>query len=184
MPTRRGVFLGRWTSTPNELLRTGAQRSTLFLGPTKNSGIKIPHHLTSQDLSVMLREAVTPEVMHSGWWKGRCLMIFKKEQVMTEISLAGGRWHSVRLAFVRFVKGLHQQTCKALSNGLIFTEITLYCTYYGQKWGIGSLTSALLWIRSYVNKRACSYFLLGQKTFSKGQHVDCLSSQWSGAPEL
>lgn len=31
------------------------------------------------------------------------------------------------------------------------------------------------------------YFSLGQKSslhMSKGQHVDCLSSQWSGAPEL
>lgn len=40
---------------------------------------------------------------------------------MTKISLAGGRWHSVRLAFVRLVKGLHQQTCEALGDGLIFT---------------------------------------------------------------
>lgn len=130
---RRGVCWGKWTSTPNELLRTGAQRCALFLGPIKSSGIKILHHLTSQDLSVMLREVVTLKVMHSERWKGRCLMIFKKEQVMTEISLAGGRWHSVRLAFVRFVKGLHQQTCEALSNGLIITKITSYCTNCGQK---------------------------------------------------
>ena len=38
---------------------------------------------------------------------------------MTKISLAGGRWHSVSLAFVGLVKGLHQQTCEALGNGLI-----------------------------------------------------------------
>lgn len=53
-------------------------------------------------------------------------MIFKKEQVMTEISLAGGRWHSVRLAFVGLFKELHQQTCEALGDGLIFTATT--CT--------------------------------------------------------
>lgn len=45
---------------------------------------------------------------------------------MTKISLAGGRQHSVRLAFVRLVKGLHQQTCEALGNRLIFTAITTY----------------------------------------------------------
>lgn len=33
---------------------------------------------------------------------------------MTEISLAGGRWHSVKLPFVRLVKGLHQQTFEGL----------------------------------------------------------------------
>lgn len=32
---------------------------------------------------------------------------------MTEISLAGGRWHSMSLAFVRSVKGRHLQTCDA-----------------------------------------------------------------------
>lgn len=43
---------------------------------------------------------------------------------MTKISLAGGRWHSVRLAFVRLVKRLHQLTCEALGKGLIFATIT------------------------------------------------------------
>ncbi len=60
-------------------------------------------------------------------------MIFKKEQVMTKISLAGGRWHSVRLAFVRLVKGLHQQTCEGLGDGLIFTAIAPY-SLCEQKW--------------------------------------------------
>lgn len=98
---------------------SGGQQSTLFIGPIKGSDIKIVWHWPSQDPSVTLRGAVNLKVTLSDWWKGWCLMIFKKEQVMAKISLAGGRWHSVSLAFVGLVKGLHQQTCEALGDGLI-----------------------------------------------------------------
>jgi len=45
---------------------------------------------------------------------------------MTQIFLACGRWHSVRLAFVRLVKGLHRQACEALVDRLIFAAIAPY----------------------------------------------------------
>lgn len=126
--TSKGVCVCVWAKWAE------GQQSTLFLGPIKSNDIKIVQHWPSQDPSVTLREAVNLKVTHFEWWKGWCLMIFKKEQVMTKISLAVGRWHSVSLAFVRLVKGLHQQTCEALCNRLIFAAITLWWMWHTDAW--------------------------------------------------
>lgn len=139
---------------------TEGQQSTLFLGPIKSSDIKIVQRWPSQDLSVTLREAMNLKVTHLQWWKGWCLMIFKKEQVMTKISLAVGRWHSVSLAFVRLVQGLHQQTCEALCNRLILAAITLRRMWQTDAW----LWCKIWWILEF-SARAQLFI------------IDCLS-QW------
>lgn len=113
---------------------TGGQQSTLFLGPIKSNDTKIVQKWPSPDPSVTLREAVNQKVTHLEWWKGWCLMIFKKEQVMTKISLAVGRWYSVSLAFDRLVKGLHQQSCESLFYRLIFIFKVTSFILCGPKW--------------------------------------------------
>lgn len=116
----------KWADWP------AGQQSALFLGPIKCDDTKIVQRRPSADLSVTLRGAVNLKVTHLGWWKGWCSMIFKKEQVMTKIFLAVGRWHSVSLASDGLVKGLDQRACGALRSKLIFTAITSL-TLWGQK---------------------------------------------------
>lgn len=121
--------------------RPAGQRSALFLGPIKHDDTKIVQRRPSADLSVMLRGAMNMKVTHLDWWKGRCSMIFKKEQVMTKISLAVGRRHSVSLASDGLVKGLLQRACGVLCSKLITTAITSL-TLWGQKSWIWCKVSA------------------------------------------